>query len=70
MKLESKKYLDDILYGISLIEAFVSDIGSFQEYLNDSKTQSAVERQIGIIGEAANKLINSILIIRCKIFHK
>ena len=52
---QSKKYLDDILYAISLIEKFLADTISFEEYSKDFKTQSAVERQIGIIGEAANK---------------
>lgn len=55
MTLQSKKYLDDILYSIELIEDFMSNIDSFSEYSVDIKTQSAVERQIGIIGEAANK---------------
>ena len=50
-----KKYLDDILYAITLIEEFTKEINSFTEYLNDVKTKSAVERQLGIIGEAANK---------------
>jgi uncharacterized protein with HEPN domain len=52
---QHKKYLDDILYSIELIEEFVSDINSFSEYSNDKKTCSAVERQLGIIGEAVNK---------------
>lgn len=55
MTLQSKKYLDDILYAIELIEEFVSDISSYSEYSNDKKTCSAVERQLGIIGEALNK---------------
>lgn len=55
MTLQSKKYLDDILYAIELIETFVSGISSFAEYENDKKTSSAVERQLGIIGEAVNK---------------
>ncbi len=55
MTLQSKKYLDDILYAIELIETFVSGISSFAEYENDKKTCSAVERQLGIIGEAVNK---------------
>ncbi len=55
MKLESKKYLHVILFAISLIEEFMADIKSFGQYLKDTKTQSAVERQLGIIGEAVNK---------------
>lgn len=54
MKLESKKYLSDIEYSISLIEEFLEDY-TFSEYQEDLKTKSAVERQLGIIGEAVNK---------------
>jgi uncharacterized protein with HEPN domain len=49
------KYLDDIIRAIELIEDFTSNISSFSEYIKDLKTQSAVERQLGIIGEAVNK---------------
>jgi len=55
MKLQNNKYLDDILYAIESIEEFMTDISSFADYSNDKKTRSAVERQLGIIGEAANK---------------
>ncbi|MBT3385069.1 MAG: DUF86 domain-containing protein [Prolixibacteraceae bacterium] len=55
MTVQSKKYLDDILFAIESIEEFIVDINSFAEYTNDKKTRSAVERQMGIIGEAANK---------------
>ena len=55
MTVQSKKYLDDILFAIELIEEFVEDVNSFIDYKKDRKTRSAVERQIGIIGEAANK---------------
>ena len=47
-----KKYLSDILLAISLIEQFTTDTSSFNDYLKDIKTQSATERQLGIIGEA------------------
>ena len=49
------KYLYDILKAIELIEEFISTINSYNDYVNDLKTQSAVERQLGIIGEAVNK---------------
>jgi uncharacterized protein with HEPN domain len=55
MNLQSKKYLDDILYAVSLIDEFTLGISSFADYSKDVKTRSAVERQLGIIGEAANK---------------
>ena len=52
---KAKKYLSDIQYAISLIECFLQDIGSYSSFVADLKTQSAVERQLGIIGEAVNK---------------
>jgi len=55
MNPNSKKYLDDILYAITLIEEFIEGIKSFSDYSSDLKTRSAVERQLGIIGEAAKK---------------
>ena len=52
---QGKKYLSDILASIELIEEFSANINSFESYQSDLKTQSAVERQLGIIGEAVNK---------------
>mgnify|MGYP006436503249 CR=1 FL=1 len=53
---KSKKYLSDILLAINLIEEFTVDIKDFDSYQDDLKTQSAVERQLVIIGEALNKI--------------
>jgi len=53
---QAKKYLFDILLAIEAIEEFISGIG-YLEYEKDLKTKSAVERQLGIIGEAVNKFI-------------
>jgi uncharacterized protein with HEPN domain len=53
-----KKYLTDILQAIDLIESFTSDISNYDDYISDLKTQSAVERQLGILGEAVNKFEN------------
>jgi len=50
------KYLFDIQSAISLIESFTQNIDSFEAYRNDLKTQSAVERQLAIIGEVVGKL--------------
>lgn len=55
MKEKALKYLSDILQAIELIEDFTQSVLSFDEYVKDLKTQSAVERQLGIIGEAVNK---------------
>ena len=53
---KSKKYLSDILMAIELIEEFTVGINNFNLYDKDRKTQSAVERQLAIIGEALNQL--------------
>ena len=49
------KYLSDIQYAISLTNDFLKNIENFSDYESDLKTQSAIERQLGIIGEAVNK---------------
>ena len=54
---KEKKYLSDISYSIELIEGFTKDIKSFSEYRKDFKTKAAVERHLGIIGEAVNKFL-------------
>ncbi|MBO2545702.1 DUF86 domain-containing protein [Salegentibacter sp. BDJ18] len=53
---KGKKYLSDILMAIDLIENFIADTPDFISYQEDLKTQSAIERQLAIIGEALNKL--------------
>jgi len=50
-----KKYLSDILRSIELVNEFLSTIENYNEYISDLKTQSAVERQLGIIGEAVSR---------------
>jgi uncharacterized protein with HEPN domain len=52
------KFLYDILHAIELIEEFTAAISNYNDYVNDLKTQSAVERQLGIVGEAVNKYDN------------
>ncbi|KAA6301341.1 MAG: hypothetical protein EZS26_002538 [Candidatus Ordinivivax streblomastigis] len=52
----ASKYLFDISNFISLTEDFLVGIADFQAYQKDIKTQSAVERQLAIIGEVVNKL--------------
>lgn len=52
---QGKKYLSDILRAIDLIEQFSVTTATFSDYLTDLKTQSAIERQLSIIGEAVNK---------------
>ena len=54
---KEKKYLSDIINSIELIENFTKDLKSFTEYVKDLKTKGAVERHLGIIGEAVNKFL-------------
>lgn len=58
MDLKAKKaklYLD-VLASIDLIEDFIGPINLFDVYLVDLKTQSAIERQLSIIGEAVKRI--------------
>lgn len=51
---KEKKFLSDIVNSIALIEDFTRDIKSFVYYQSDLKTKGAVERHLGIVGEAVN----------------
>jgi uncharacterized protein with HEPN domain len=51
------KLLSDIKFSILAIEDFTHGISSFSAYQDDLKTQSAVERQLSIIGEAVTQLL-------------
>jgi uncharacterized protein with HEPN domain len=53
---QGQKYLFDIQRALGLIEDFVRDTPTFAAYQTDLKTRSAVERQLGIVGEAVNHL--------------
>lgn len=55
MQKDNTKYLHDILSAIELINSFVENTVSFEQYSQDLKTKSAVERQLSIVGEAVIK---------------
>ena len=58
MYIEIKVWLYDILNAINEIESFLADSPKeFIVYQNDLKTRRAVERNIEIIGEAMNRVI-------------
>jgi uncharacterized protein with HEPN domain len=59
MSEEVKKLLEDIRSAIAKIESFTEGITGFSQYQGDLKTKSAVERQLGIIGEATNKILQA-----------
>jgi uncharacterized protein with HEPN domain len=52
---QGKKFLSDIVRAIDLISLFMEGISDYDSFYADLKTQSAVERQLVIIGEAVNK---------------
>lgn len=59
MDIEIKTWLYDILNAINEIESFFADRPKdFTVYENDLRTKRAVERNIEIIGEAMNRILN------------
>lgn len=60
MKHDLKTWLFDILQSIEEIESYFSDKPKrFEDYLSDTKTQRAVERNIEIIGEAVSRVLKA-----------
>lgn len=55
MQLEAQKYLHDIQLAAERIGRFCSG-RTFAQYLGDEILRSAVERQLGIIGEVLSRL--------------
>ena len=53
-----KKYLQDILFAIEEVELFLSQRPrEYQVFLDDHMFRSAIERQVGIMGEAMSKIL-------------
>ena len=55
MDRKAKLYFD-IVNSIDLIQEFIGLINLFEEYTVDLKTKSAIERQLGIVGEAIKRI--------------
>lgn len=55
MKRDYRLFIKDIIDCINKIEAFVGNI-SFEKFVKDDKTASAVVRKLEIIGEAAKNV--------------
>lgn len=54
------KYLSDILFAIEEVELYLSQRPKqYQIFLDDSMFRNAIERQIGIIGEAMTKILQT-----------
>jgi len=54
---KERKYLSDILTSIDHIHAFTNDLTSYHQYKKNFLVKGAVERHLGIIGEAVNKFL-------------
>ena len=59
MKRSYRLYINDILDSILKIEEFVGDM-SYEEFVVDDKTSSAVVRKLEIIGEASKNISKEI----------
>jgi len=59
MKRDYKLFIKDILECINKIENFVGEM-SFDEFMKDEKTKSAVIRELEVMGEATKNIPKSI----------
>lgn len=58
MDSDIKTWLFDILQSIKEIESYFDDTPKkFEDYIKDIRTKRAIERNIEIIGEAANRIL-------------
>jgi len=57
MQLEVQKYLFDIKSSIDSINDYIGDKRDFNEYENNKLLRRGIEREIEIIGEAANRIL-------------
>jgi uncharacterized protein with HEPN domain len=57
MEDEIKTWLSDIKQAIIEINDFLPDKKNFFEFRDDLKTKKAIERNVEIIGEAANRIL-------------
>ena len=62
----SKKYLFDVLTACEEVESFFSGEKIFADFQADILRQRAVERNVEIMGEAINQLLNDIVLDNAK----
>ena len=60
MEDEIKTWLADIKQAIIEINDFLPDKKNFYQFKNDLKTKRAIERNVEIIGEAANRILKQV----------
>jgi len=57
MRDEVKRYLEDILHSILMIEKFKATIATYEQYETNDLIKSAVQWQLSVIGEALNNAL-------------
>lgn len=57
MKNSIKIWLSDMQQAMKEIDCFITGIESDEDFKSDLKTKRAIERNIGIIGEALNRIL-------------
>jgi uncharacterized protein with HEPN domain len=57
MQLEVQKYLFDIQLSIDSINEYLADKRDFNNYQNNKLLRRGIERELEIIGEAANRIL-------------
>lgn len=57
MQLEIQKYLFDIQLSIDSINEYLDDKRDFNKYQNNKLLRRGIERELEIIGEAANRIL-------------
>ncbi|MDI9603760.1 MAG: DUF86 domain-containing protein [Bacteroidota bacterium] len=57
MQRKTQKYLYDIQVAINSINDYLGETRDFNQYLENKLLRRAVERELEIIGEAANRLL-------------
>ena len=57
MRDELKRYLEDVLHSILMVETFKANVVSFQQYESNDLIKSAIQWQLSVIGEALNNAL-------------
>lgn len=65
METEIKTWLSDIMQAIHEINGFLPEKQDFYEFQQDIKAKRAIERNLEIIGEAVNRILNT-----CRLPHQ
>lgn len=62
----TEKHLYDIKESIDSIEEYIGDNCDFYEYQRNKLLRRAIERELEIIGEAINRILKSIQLLKLR----